>query len=175
MTQIVCEWARGRNIFKRNKIPIERKVQAAILCVSGFSYRRASELMGGVSYVAVHDAFTAMTRALPAPERKHRRCIAIDETQAKLNGQTAFFWLARDVDTGELMTFRCSLSGSPQDGARFVESVLLFCTNRPLVRVGRGPNYPRALKNLDLQFQIETTPINPSGIREKIGRWFLGS
>ena len=175
VTQIVCEWARGRNVFKRNKVPIERKVQAAILCASGFSYRRASELTGGVSYVAVHDAFTAMTRALPLTEKKHRRCIAIDETEARFSGRVGFFWLARDADTGELMTFRCSLSGSPEDGAKFIDSVLRFCTNRPLVRVGRGANYPRALKNLDLQFQIDTTAINPSGIREKIGRWFLGS
>jgi len=175
VTQTLCDWARAKNVFQRNKVPIERKVQAAILCASGYSYRQASELLGDVSYIGVRDAFTAIARTLPLPEKKHRRCIAIDETETRFGGHVGFFWLARDADTAELMTFRCSLTGSPEDGAKFIESVLQFCSNRPLVRVGRGPNYPRALKNLDLQFQIDTTPINPTGIREKIGRWFLGS
>jgi putative transposase len=175
VTEVVTSWARGKKVFDRNKVPIEKKVQASILCTSGFSYRAASKLMGGVSYVAVRDAYYAMSKALPRPERKHRRCIAIDESHSRVNGEYVVFWLARDVDSGELLTFRCSLTGSPEDGAKFVASVLEFCANRPLVRVGRGPNYPRALKNLDLQFQIETTPINESSIKQKIGKWFLGT
>src|SRR5437867_13438314 len=109
-----------------------------------------------------------MTRALPLTEKKHRRCIAIDETEARFSGRVGFFWLARDADTGELMTFRCSLSGSPEDGAKFIDSVVRFCTNRPLVGVGRGASYPRALKNLDVQFHTDATPVSPSGHRGQI-------
>jgi len=174
VTQIISDWATSKNIFRRNRVPKEKKVVAAILCASGFSFRQASKLMGGLSYVAIHDAYVAMINALPKSGKKYRRCIAIDETQARINGHNAFFWLARDVDTGELLIFRCSLTGIPEDGAKFVGSVLQFCSNRPLVRVGRGPNYPRALKNLDLQFQIDTTPSNPNTIRQKIGKWIFG-
>ncbi len=173
MTQIVSDWATSKNIFRRNKVPLEKKVVAGILCASGFSFRQASKLMGGLSYVAIHDAYIALMSVLPSPGKKYRRCVAIDESRERFNGRNAFFWLARDVDSGELLTFRCSLTGAPEDGAKFVGSVLQFCSSRPLVRVGRGPNYPRGLKNLDLQFQIDTTPSGPSTIRQKIGKWFL--
>jgi len=175
VTRIVSEWALAKGIFRRNKVPAEKKVLASILCASGFSFREASKLLGGLSYVAVHDAYSAVADALPHPDNRRRRCIVIDETHARLNGHNAVFWLARDVDSGELLTFRCSLTGSPEDGAKFVNSVLQFSSERPLLRVGRGPNYPRALRNLDLQFQIDTTPSTVSGIRQKIGKWFLGT
>lgn len=34
--------------------------------------------------MSVHRAFTAMMEALPKPVRRHRRCIAVDETKLKV-------------------------------------------------------------------------------------------
>ncbi|MEM3387287.1 MAG: hypothetical protein QXN08_06415 [Nitrososphaerales archaeon] len=41
-------------------MPLEAKVLAALLCSAGLSYRNASRLIGGLSNVAVHDAFIAL-------------------------------------------------------------------------------------------------------------------
>ena len=32
--------------------------------------------------------------------------------------------MARDADSGEILAFRCSVSKSPEDGKKFIESVL---------------------------------------------------
>jgi len=79
--------------------------------------------------------------------------------------------MARDVDTGEILSFRCSVSKSPEDGKKFIDSVLAVCTERPILRVGRGPGFPHSLRSLDLYFQIDTTATT---IREKISNFFLG-
>jgi putative transposase len=159
-------------VFKRSKVPSEKKVLAAILCSSGYSYRETAKLLGDMSYVAVHNAYQVLSNNLPIPDKK-RRLVSIDENQTKLNTQTIVLWLARDAVTGEVLSFRCSMSGSPKDRQAFIDSVLAFCSQRPLLQVGRGPNYPKVLKNLDLYFQIETTP--NASIRERIGRFFLGT
>jgi hypothetical protein len=49
--------------------------------------------------------------------------------------------------------------------------VLAACTERPLLRVGRGPSFPNSLRNLDFYFQIDTT----SSFRQKISNFFLGT
>jgi len=52
----------GGKVFQRNKVPLEAKVLAALTCFADLSYRNASKLIGGLFYVAVHDAFTALRR-----------------------------------------------------------------------------------------------------------------
>ena len=79
--------------------------------------------------------------------------------------------MARDADSGEILSFRCSVSKSPQDGKKFIDSVLAVCTERPLLRVGRGPSFPHSLKSLDLYFQIDTSG---TPIRQRISNFFLG-
>jgi len=54
---------------------------SAMLCFTDLSYRKASELVGGLSYMAAHDAFTALQKAFSRPGRRHRGCIAVDETK----------------------------------------------------------------------------------------------
>jgi len=82
-------------VFKRNKVCLEVKVIAALLYFSGLSYRRIASL-GGFSYEAVR-LYRALNDA--KPERKHRRCIAVDETKTKLGKEQVYIWAARDVDT----------------------------------------------------------------------------
>ena len=141
------------------------------MCASGYTSRDASKLLGGISHVAVHDAQKSMMAALPPPEKK-RRLVTIEENVAYLNSETqGVIWMARDVDTGEILSFRCSVSKSPEDGKKFIDSVLAVCTERPILRVGRGPGFPHSLRSLDLYFQIDTTATT---IREKISNFFLG-
>jgi transposase-like protein len=170
--EFLSVWEKDNYIARRNKIPIEKKVMAVILCASGHSYRDASRILGGISHVAVYDAVKAATSALPRLERK-RRLVAIEENVVHLNSETqGVVWMARDVESGEILAFRCSMTKSPQDGKKFIDSVLAVCTERPLLRVGRGPNFPHSLRSLDLYFQIDTSA---TPMRQRISDFFLGN
>ena len=169
--EFLSVWAKHNYIIKRSRIPIEKKVMAVILCASGYSYRDASKMMGGMSHVAVHNATKSVMSALPL--EKKRRLVAIEENVLHLNSQTqGVVWMARDADSGEILAFRCSMDRAPQDGKKFIDSVLAVCTERPLLRVGRGPNFPHSLRALDLYFQIDTSA---TPIRQRISDFFLGS
>ncbi len=145
---------------------------AALLCASGFTYRDASRILGGISHVAVHDAYKSVMGAMPALQKKDRT-VTIDENTAYLNAETqGVVWMARDADSGEILAVRCSLTKSPQDARKFIESVLASCNGRPLLRVGRGPDFPHNLKSLDLYFHIDTAAA--TRIRQRITNFFLG-
>ena len=140
------------------------------MCLSGYTYRDASKVLGGISHVAVHDAHKSVVAAMTPIEKKDRT-VTIEENPAYLNsGTQAVLWMARDADTGEILSLRCSVSRSPEDGKKFIHSVLAACNGRPLLRVGRGPNFPNSLKSLDLYFQIDTS----TRLREKISNFLLG-
>jgi len=170
--EFLSGWVKEKNIVKRSRIPPEKKVLAAVLCASGYTYRDASKILGGVSHVAVRDAHRAIMASLP-PLQKKRRLVTIEENPVNLSKDIqGVIWLATDADSGEIISFRCSVNGSPQDGKKFIDSVLAVCTERPLLRVGRGPNFPKSLRSLDLYFQIDTTPTRT--FRQRISSFFLG-
>ncbi|HEV2138482.1 MAG TPA: hypothetical protein VGR53_06540 [Nitrososphaerales archaeon] len=157
--------------FKRNRVPVTKKVVAAALCNSGYSYRDVARMVGGISYVAARDAYFSLSTSLPKEERKSRRTVAIDGSDVVVGGNTYHLWLARDVDSGDIMTFQGSPDASADDGARFLATVAAQCDNTPFVRLGTGPNSPRGLTNLDLYF---ATPGSQS-IIGRIGRLLKGS
>lgn len=157
--------------FQRNRLPLAKKVVAAALCNAGYSYRDVASMVGGLSYIAARDAYLAMLTSLPEERRRFRREVAIDGAEVNLEGRGFYLWLARDVDDGEIMAFHASPRPSAEDGARFLAAVAAQCNNRPLLRPGTGPSYPRGLINLDLYFQ----PASPPSIIGRIGRLFLGS
>ena len=170
IVQALSDWAKDNNVIRRSRIPVEKKVLGAILCASGYTYRDASKLLGGISHVAVRDAHRSIMGAISSPE-KRRRLVNIEENIAYLNSeQQGVIWMARDAESGEILSVRCSLTRSREDGKKFIDSVLAVCTERPLLRVGRGPSFPHSLKNLDLYFQIDTTTI-----RQRISNFFLGT
>jgi hypothetical protein len=170
IVEFLSAWAKDQNIIRRSRIPTEKKVLAAVMCASGYTYRDASKVLGGISHVAVHDAHKSVMAALPALQKK-RRLVTIEENVAYLNNDLqGVIWLARDVDSGEILAFRCSVNRSPEDGKKFIDSVLAVCTERPLLRVGRGPGFPHSLRALDLYFQIDTS----ATIRQRISNFFLG-
>jgi transposase-like protein len=168
---ILTGWASSMGAFRRNKLPSAKKVIAAALCNAGYSYRDVAAMVGGLSYIAARDAYLAMLTSLPDESKRFRREVAIDGVEVNLEGRSFYLWLARDVDAGEIMAFHASPGPSAEDGARFLVAVAAQCANKPLLRLGTGPNNPRGLINLDLYFQ----PTSPPSIIGRIGRLFLGS
>jgi hypothetical protein len=154
--------------FRRNRVGVARKVVAAALCYAGYSYREVARMVGGISYVAARDAYFAMLTSLPQESRRFRREVAIDGSDVTLDHKTFHVWLARDVDSGEIMAFHGSPMGSPEDGARFLSAVASQCSNMPALRLGAGPSSPRGLLNLDLYF---LTGLNHS-LMGRLGRLF---
>src|ERR1700688_3664561 len=84
IVEFLSSWTKDQNIIKRSRIPTEKKVLGAFMCASGFSYRDASKILGGISHVAVHDAHKSIMAALPPLEKK-RRMVTIEENVAYLN------------------------------------------------------------------------------------------
>ena len=168
---ILTEWAITAKAFHRNRMPVGRKVIAAALCSGGYSYREVSRMLSDISYIAARDAYVSMVTSLPRESKRYRRAVAIDGSDAHIDGRDFHVWLARDVDTGEIMQFQASPSASAEDGARFLASVAAQCTNRPFVRLGLGENSPRGLLNLDLYFQSGSS----QSILGRLGRLFLGN
>jgi len=157
--------------FRRNRVPVSKKVLAAALCNSGYSYRDVASRLGGMSYVAARDAYFSLLTSLPREERRDRRAVAIDGSDVSINGGRYHLWLARDVESGEIMSFQASPDASAEDGARFLSGVAAQCSNKPLLRLGAGPNHPRGLVNLDLYFQSTPT----ESIITRLGHLILGS
>jgi transposase-like protein len=147
-------------VFKRNKTPLETKVLAAMLCFAGLSYRGVAKAVGGVSYGLVYRAFTALRDGLPKPERRCRRCVAVDETKLKVERKGEpiylFLWAARDVDTKEVLAFRASFTRSSLDAEIFLKQVLECCVNKPIILVDKGPWYKDAFERLGLEYRHET-------------------
>ncbi|HME18159.1 MAG TPA: hypothetical protein VKF15_00285 [Nitrososphaerales archaeon] len=168
---MLSDWALSVKAFRRNRAPVQKKVMAAALCNGGFSYREVASMVGGMSYIAARDAYLAMVTSLPQEVRKFRREVAIDGSEVSMEGRRYYLWLARDVDSGEILVFHGSPTGSAEDGARFLAAVGAMCSNKPFVRLGEGPDEPRGLLNLDLYFQ----PQPPPSLIDRIGRIFRGS
>ncbi len=168
---VLTEWALSMGAFRRNRLDPAKKVIAAALCNAGYSYREVAKLVGGLSYITARDAYLAILTSLPEETKKYRREIAIDGAAVILEGRQFHLWLAREVDTGEIMSFHASPFASAEDSSRFLASVGAQCANRPLVRLGVGPNYPRGLVNLDLYFQA--TPAQ--SLIGRLGRLLLRS
>lgn len=154
---VLVGWASSGHAFRRNRVSKVRKVIAAALCNSGYSYRDVAKMVGGMSYIAVRDAYFSVVTSLPEVKKAHRRAVAIDGGDISLGEKQFHLWLARDVDSGSILNFQASPGVSVEDGVRFLSVVASQCENKPMVRLGRGPNQPRGLVNLDLYFATETS------------------
>jgi len=165
---VLVEWASSGQAFRRNRVSRVRKVMAAALCNSGYSYRDVAGMIGGMSYIAVRDAYISVVTSLPEVKKAHRRAVAIDGADVSLDEKQFHLWLARDVDSGGILTFQASPSVSVEDGAMFLSVVASQCENKPLLRLGEGANQPKGLVNLDLYFTIETN----ESLIARLGRLF---
>ena len=168
---VLTEWAISVGAFRRNRVDATRKVMSAALCNSGYSYRLVARMVGGMSYVAVRDAYVALVTSLPQERKAFRRTVAIDGVDVVMGEEIYHLWLARDVDSGEIMTFQASPGASAEDGAKFLASVAAQCENAPLLKLGSGQNRPKGLLNLDLYFRT----VSDQSLFTKLGRFIFGS
>ena len=97
---MLTEWAASVHAFRRNKVPSNKKVIAAALCNSGYSYREVAKMLGGMSHIAARDAYISLLTSLPREEKRYRRTVAIDGSDAAVGGKSFHVWLARDYDSG---------------------------------------------------------------------------
>jgi len=156
-------------IFERNKIPLETKVLACLLYLSGLSYRCMTLQTGMIRacYRSVHYWVQKLKSMTSKAQKKHRRIVAMDETKLKVNGAQLFVWSAIDTDTKELLAVYASYQRSSINAMVFVKMVLETCTNKPVVLVDGGPWYPWALERYGLKWLHITF-----GERNSIERYF---
>ncbi len=168
---ILSDWASSMGAFRRNKVPAEKKVVAAALCNSGYSYRGVAAMIGGMSYIAARDAYLALVTSMPQAAKRSRREVVVDGEDFAGGSGTIHLWLARDGQTGEIMAFNASPGPTAEDAARFLASVGSQCANRPAVRLGSGDRAPKCMANLDLYFH----PASPPSLIGRIGKLLLGN
>jgi transposase-like protein len=100
-----------------------------------------AKAIGGVSYGLVYKAFTEIRDEFPKPERRCRRCVAVDETKLKIERKGEpiylFLWAARDVDTKEVLAFGTSFTKSSPDAEIFLKQVLEYYGNKPTFPVDK--------------------------------------
>ena len=167
---ILTEWAVSTKAFKRNRVAPQKKVLAAALCSAGYSYRDVAGMVGGMSHVAVKDAYFSLLTSLPQETKRYRRAVAIDGCDYRPSDKSFHLWLARDIDSGEIMEFSGSPTASAEDGTRFLSKVAAQCTNRPFLRMDYEGNATAGLINLDLYFQ----PSSGHSLIGRLGRLIMG-
>ena len=168
---VLTEWASTMGAFRRNRMPIEKKVVAAALCNGGYSYREVAQLLGGMSYIAARDAYMAMLTSLPEEQRRFRREIAVDAVEFYEGGRSFHLWLARDTTSGEILVFHASPSASVEDATRFLAAIGKLCENKPLLRMNAKADLARPFVNLDLYFSTYAQ----ESLIGRLGRLFRGS
>ena len=166
---ILLKAVQDAHIFKRNKRPLESKVVASLLYLSGLSYRGMTYQTRIIeaSHVSVYNWVHALKGIVSRVPRKERKVVAIDETKLKIHGRQVFVWAAVDVDTRELLAVYASYYRSNINTMIFLRRVLDTCTNRPVVLVDGGPWYPWPLNEMGVRWLHITF-----GFRNVIERFF---
>lgn len=153
------------NIFKRQRVPLRRKVHGCLLYFLGLSFRKAARLLG-VSHEAVRKWWRALAAAF-SPERKRRQSIAVDETKLKLGGRQIYVWAAIDTRRREVIAVGSSRGRSLLDAYLFMKRVMAACTAQPIVHVDGGPWYRWSVRRAGGRYRRTR-----GGTRNHIERWF---
>jgi putative transposase len=160
---------REAHIFRRNKRPLESKVVACLLYLSGLSYRGMTyqTRIIDASHVSIYNWVHALKDIISHVPRKERRIVAMDETKLKISGRQVFVWAAIDVETKELLAVYVSYYRSHVNTIVFLKRVLDTCVNKPVVLVDGGPWYPWPLDRMGIRWLQVTF-----GYRNTIERFF---
>jgi putative transposase len=166
---ILLKAVQDAHVFRRNKRPLESKVVACLLYLSGLSYRGMTyqTRLIEASHVSVHNWVHALKGLMSRVPRRERRVVAMDETKLKIHGRQVFVWAAIDVETKELLAVYASYYRSHINTLVFLRRVLDTCTNKPVVLVDGGPWYPWPLERYGLPWLHVTF-----GYRNAIERLF---
>ncbi len=169
IVELLLKAVKKTGISKRNKVSLRHKVKAGLLYMAGLSTRAIAEVVRAVpaSREAVRH-WVHRLAALPSQaEAKVRRCLAVDETKLKVNGNQVFVWATIDVDSREVLAVDASWQRSPMNAERVLKKALKLCLNKPLILVDKGPWYGEALTSLGLSSMHVT-----HGLRNRVERWF---
>jgi transposase-like protein len=92
--------------FRRNKIPVEKKIRAIELYLRGLSYRQAGRILQ-ISHTTVWETVQKLAETIYQPKlltvKTRRNFIAVDETLIKINGKRRYLWAAIDVEGREVL------------------------------------------------------------------------
>ena len=88
-------------------------------------------------------------------------------SKIKIGNEWWYVWTAIDVDTWEILGIMVTKWRTSIDAIKFVKSFLVYCENKPLIKVDRAPWYRWALRRLGLKHEYETF-----GERNAIEGWF---
>jgi putative transposase len=166
---VLLKAVQDAHIFKRNKRPLETKILACLLYLSGLSYRAMTyqTKVINASHVSTYNWVRALKGVVSHAARKERRIIAMDETKLKIHGRQVFVWAAIDIDTRELLAVYASYYRSHINTLIFLRKILDSCTNKPVVLVDGGPWYRWPLDSMGIRWLHVTF-----GERNAIERFF---
>jgi len=170
MIEQLVEWLRSKKLFVRARKKDETRALGALLYFAGLSTRKASRVLSSMEEVSdetIRLWYHRFREALPEPEKKVRKAIAMDETKLKIGKEQWFVWSAIDLESGEILAVHLSKGRSYLDTLCFLRQLTKACSNRPLVYVDRGPWYPWALERFGFSWKHRTF-----GERNPIEGWF---
>jgi len=99
----------AKGLWRRNKIALGEKVEAALAYMAGLSYDVAYVLeIVRASHVAVWTWVQRLKRLPFMVEPRFRRAVAVDETVLKMGGKRFYVWAAVDVDSREVLAIGAS-------------------------------------------------------------------
>jgi len=110
VVEFLLEAVKRARLFKPNKVSLRHKVKAGLLYMAGLSTRTIAEVVRAVpaSREAVRQWVHRLATLPSQAEARIRRCLAIDETKLKVNGNQVFVWAVIDVDSREILAFDAS-------------------------------------------------------------------
>ena len=121
--------------FRKNKIPVEKKIKAVELYLRGLSYRQVGKILG-ISHTTVWETVQKLAEAIYEPKilavKKQRNFIAVDETVIKLNGEKRYLWAAIDVESREVLAVWITTTRNWWIARDFLLVVLKSCENLPI-------------------------------------------
>jgi len=91
-------------------------------------------------------------------ERRERKCIAIDETEMRVNKTWYFIYAAIDMDTRELICMKAYTARNYLITLDFIKQVLKYCADRKDVEIitDKMPCYVQVCKRLGIRHRHET-------------------
>ena len=144
-----------KQVFKRNKIPLEIKAYAIACYAIISSCRKCAKKLAficKVSKSSVNYWVRKFANALRfAKQCKEFRRIAVDETEVKLNGKIIYVYAAVDVDTKEILAIEAYANRNTLNSLRFLRKVLKFAKHA-MIFIDRAPWLINACKILGVSF-----------------------
>ena len=147
-------------LFERNRVPLELKILGLAFYIQMSSLRRAARALSEihkVSKTAVWKWVRKLSEKLSiSPSKLPRRLIALDETCVKVNRLNYYVYTTIDIDRNEILSMKVYRSRNILASELFIREVLNYCEGNPRFVVDNAPWLKQALKELGLEYNVET-------------------